>query len=417
MDPTDPPSALHGCRVLDATGVAGSLTGRYLAEMGAQVIKIERPDGSWLRRTGPRVKCGDRLDYGILWLAFNASKMGITLDLREAQGRNIFRRLADKSDLVLESWSPERRDQLGLDYRDLKDTNRRLVWTSVTGYGREGPWASYAATDLVALALGGLLALWGDEDRAPTHAAEPQSFYLASIGAALASTLAIYQASRTGHGQLVDVSTQEMVTAALAGFMTLSPRLEGMEFHRSGARADFLQLKKRIVFECKDGFIVCSGVFGPHTKTLVDLMAADGCAGFLTDENWQLATVSPPLGNQWRVTQTELEAAEQILSNWLRKYTQEELLVIAQANELLICPVLDTAGVMALPHLRERNFFQCLTVGGASISLPGPPATLSRTPWRSATPPPLLGEHNNHVFGELGLTPEEISELKARRVI
>jgi benzylsuccinate CoA-transferase BbsE subunit len=409
--------ALSPYRVLDLTGEIGQYAGRAFAELGAEVIKVEPPGGDPVRRIGPFLRDEPGPDRSLLWCALNASKKGVTCDIESEQGRALLRRLIERAGLVIESFRPGYLASLGFDYEELSRERPELVWVSVTGFGQDGPYRDYKWSDLVGLALGGLLNLWGDPERPPTRARASQAYYHASMGAALGGMLALYHARRTGRGQRVDVSMQEVVTFTLAGpggttgYWWLMKR----NITRSGGGINLGTMISRVIYPCKDGHVAVSTLFGPHLPAIIDLMKKDGAAEFLgEEERWRSATRFAPLASQWQCSQAEADAAEGVLARWLERYTRKEIMRLARDHELMIFPVLTVADNLESEQLASRGFFQQVEhAGGERVTLPGPPVVLSGTPWRIRGRAPLLGEHNAEVYGALGVDDAERQKLNA----
>ena len=414
-------AALSPYRVLDLTSEIGQYAGRALAEMGADVIKVEPPGGDPVRRIGPFVRDEPGPDRSLLWFVLNASKRGITLDLDGEAGRDLFRRLVAQTDLVLESYPPGYLKERGIDYDDLRAQHPKLVWVSVTGFGRDGPYSDYRWSDLVGLALGGLLYLWGEPDRPPTRARSSHGYFHASMGAALGAALGLYHARRTGRGQLIDVSMQEVLTFVLAGPGGVSGywSLQGINITRSGDGINLGHMVSRTIYPCKDGHVAVSTLFGPHLPKLIGLMKAEGAAGFLEDEKWLTATRFQPMPGQWQCTQQEADAAEALLETWLLTHTRDEVMRLALENELMIFPVLTAAENLENEQLKARDYFQHIEHRelGMSIAYPGAPVKLSATPWRIKGRAPLLGEHNADVYDALGVTQDELAKFSSAGTI
>ena len=417
----DKPQALSPYRVLDLTGEIGQYAGRALAEMGADVIKVEPPVGDPVRRIGPFVRDEPGLDRSLLWLALNASKRGVTCDLERPEGRDVLRRLVAEADLVLESYAPGYLQALSLDYDDLRKDNEKLVWVSVTGFGRDGPYRDYKWSDLVGLALGGLLYLQGEQDRPPTRARASHAYFHASMGAALGGVLGLYHARRTGVGQLIDASMQEVLTFVLAGpgGVTGYWSLAGMNITRSGPGINLGHMISRTIYPCKDGHVAVSTLFGPHLPALIELMKKDAKAGFLEERKWLTATRFQPMPGQWQCNQEEANAAEDLLEGWLLQYTRAEVMEMAREHELLIFAVLTVAENLENEQLKARGYFQQVKHPelGMDITFPGAPVIMSETPWRIQGRAPLLGEHNAEVYGKLGLSENELAGLKSAGAI
>jgi crotonobetainyl-CoA:carnitine CoA-transferase CaiB-like acyl-CoA transferase len=218
-------------RVLDLTTERGFLCGQILGDLGADVIKIEPPGGSSARRLGPFFE--DRADpnRSICWWAYNRNKRGITLNLETDEGRELLYRLVARARFLIESYNPGYLNGRGLGYADLAAHNRELIYVSITPFGQHGPKAAYADSDLVILATGGPLLLYGDEDRPPVRLSVPQAYLHASGDAAVGALVANHECNRSGTGQHVDVSAQQSVTLATQA-NNLAYRLEADEARR-----------------------------------------------------------------------------------------------------------------------------------------------------------------------------------------
>lgn len=177
-----------------------------MADMGADVMKIEPPAGDSVRRIGPFYHDEEDLDKSLYWFVLNTSKRGLTLDITAPRGADLFRRLAATADFVVESFAPDTMDQLGLGYEVLQQQRPNLILASVSNYGQTGPYRSYAATDLDILGMSGTLFVCGDPDRAPTRVNALQAPIYAGIQAFVGSLLAHYHRLESGEGQQVDVS-------------------------------------------------------------------------------------------------------------------------------------------------------------------------------------------------------------------
>jgi benzylsuccinate CoA-transferase BbsE subunit len=414
--------ALSPYRVLDLTTEIGQFAGRCFAEMGAEVIKVEPPVGDAVRRIGPFFHDEARPDRSLLWFVLNASKKGITLDLEQPDGRALLRKLIGKSDLVIESYAPGYLKRLGIDQEALREEHPKLVWVSVTGFGQDGPYRDYKWSDIVGQALGGLLYLWGEADKPPVRPRAAQGYYHASMGAALSGMVALRHARRTGRGQYADVSMQEVITFVLAGpgGTTGYWSQQGINITRSGAGINLGHLISRTIYPCRGGYVAVSTLFGPHFPRLLDLMQQDDAAGFLaTDPKWRTATRFAPLPGQWRCEQADADVAEDLFSHWLLRYTRDEIMKLAGQHELMIFPVLNVPDNLDGEQLKARDYWREVKHPelGTTITYPGPPLKLSATPWRMRGRAPLLGEHNTEVYGEIGLTKDDLQALSAAGVV
>ena len=211
-----PEAALKGVKVLDLTHyIAGPYCTKLLADFGADVIKVERPDGDPARRIPPFFHDEADSEKSLLFLYLNTSKRSVTLNLKARRGRQMLIDLARDSDVLVESFSPRVMSSLGLDYQVLRDVNPSLVVVSISNFGQTGPYRDYKATDIVEYALGGLMYVFGSYDREPLKHALHQAQFKAGTNSASAALMALYRQRLTGEGQQVDVSIQECIASGL----------------------------------------------------------------------------------------------------------------------------------------------------------------------------------------------------------
>ena len=251
---------LSGYRALDLTDEKGLLCGKVLGDLGADVIKIERPGGDPARNLGPFYKDTPDPEKSLFWFYTNLNKRGITLNLDTPDGRDIFRRLIKAADFVIESFEPGYLASLGLGYPDLEKVNPAIIMTSITAFGQSGPYAHYKATDVELMAMSGLMRAFGDPDRPPVRVSQPQAFFLSSMHGVVGSLLAHYYRQSTGEGQQVDVSCQEAVIRALMVFAEYWDLLK-YNYKRTGSftararPAPLGPLLTQHIYACKDGFV------------------------------------------------------------------------------------------------------------------------------------------------------------------
>ena len=311
-------------RVLDISDFKGSVCGQILASLGATVIKIEQPGGSPERDQGPF--CNDIKDpeLSLSWLSFNRGKKSVTLDLNSEKGKDIFKELIKKSDIVIESYSPGYMDSIGLSYEVLSKINPGIILISISPFGQKGPYKDYQCSDLVIMALSGYLYLCGDEDRAPVRVSYPLSFSFAATEGAVGCMIALYARELDGMGQHVDVSIHESVTA----FDLMAPpfwELEGRILERTGQfRSELASLiKERVLFKCKDGwvsFAIYGGQMGAKinkalAQWIISEMPADEFIGNFNLENLDMK----------KVTQEDITRLEDIIQDFFMTHTKEEL--------------------------------------------------------------------------------------------
>ncbi len=414
---------LFGTRVLDLTGVSGQFCGRLLAGLGAEVIKVEPPGGDASRRIPPFYRDEPHPERSLVWFFLNAGKQSVTLEMEQPQGRAMLRRLVASADAVIESGKPGVLARLGLDYAALRRENPSLVMTSITGFGQQGPYRDYAWSDIVCMALGGLMHMLGEPERPPVRMRPPQAYLTSNVQAATGAVLALLHRTRTGEGQHADLSIQEAVTFSLNGpgsvvaWWTLLQTNVG----RSGDRINFGDVKPKVFVRCKDGYTAnAGGIWGNQFPLYVKLMEADGMAEDLSDPKWLTATNYPGLPGQWRPTPEETDHAMAVFERWQMRYTKAELFAIAVKNHLWLYPVNTPADIPQDKQMQARGFFE--EARHPAFDRPvvsnGPPFRYSESPWLSLSRPPLLGEHNQAVYGGLlGLSKREQASLRQAGVL
>jgi crotonobetainyl-CoA:carnitine CoA-transferase CaiB-like acyl-CoA transferase len=412
---------LSGCRVLDLTTERGLICGQILGDLGADVIKVEQPGGSPVRAMPPFFKDEPGPERSIYWWSYNRNKRGITLDLKTDQGRDILRRLAAKADFLIESNDPGDLASQGLAYSDLSKHNPALVYVSITPFGQNGPKAGYADSDLIIMAAGGTLILYGDEDRPPIRMSVPQAYLHACVDGAAAALVAYYGRLNSGQGQQVDVAAQESIGLAAQSTPLAAP-VHGAETRRMAGGAKMGRIRIPLVWQAKDGQVSCVFLFGtalgPFTRKLVAYLYAQGeCDQATYEKDWiafgdMLITGKEPMA--------EYDRIKGVLAAFLAKRTKSELFEIARANGLLIAPVSTIDDVLQNPQFIAREYWQKVESqpAGSSILYPGPFARFGGSPVTFRRRPPTIGEHNREVLGtELGMNEREVSELARKGII
>ena len=401
---------LVGLRVLEVAGPLGEYCGKLFADLGADVILVEPPAGVERRRSGPFIDDQPEVERSLSFAYLHTSKRGITLNLDTIDGQQIFRRLAAGAAVVVESEPVGTMAARGLDYADLSAENPGLVYTSVTPFGREGPYVDYAASDVVLLAMGGLLYLGGYADGEPIRAAGNQALLAAGQFAAIGSMLAVLEAEQSGQGQLVDVSAQECVVMA---HETAIQFWDSEKFIRRRTGEDQRQAGLG-VYPCKDGHIyLLVGGLGRFWGELISWMERDGVKGAaeLRDPKWQ--------DKDYAASKEGKQRFMEIFAPFSMAHTKAELYEMGKEARLPLCPVNTPADLADNPQLEARRYLTTIQHGtlGRALTMPGAPYQLSATPWRIQRPAPSLGQHNSEIFGELGLTANDLVHLRAGGVI
>ncbi len=405
-------------RVIDLAGERGLFCGKILGDLGADVIKIEPPGGDVARRIGPFYQESYDEEKSLFWFAYNTSKRGITLDIKTADGKEIFKRLVKTADFLIESFDPGYLDRLGLSYTELEKMHPGLIMVSITPFGQTGPYKDWKAPDLVAWAMGGGMAPFGDPDRPPYHVSyHSQAYLCAGADGAIGALMALADRSLTGEGQQVDVSIQEAVvqnTEHITSGWDLGKRIQKRGLEATGANVR--QVLTRL-WPCKDGYVswfFWGGVMSVRTNVpLVKWMESEGMSdAFLSNYNWE------KFGND--TTQEEIHRLEAPVKKFFLSHTKKELFEGAIRTNTQVYPVSTPADMLADEQLAARKFWVEVEHPELMTKLiyPGPFITSNEAPPMVSRRAPLVGEHNLEIYeGELGLSRQEIIALTEAGVI
>jgi crotonobetainyl-CoA:carnitine CoA-transferase CaiB-like acyl-CoA transferase len=389
-------------RVVDFTNERGLLAGRMLADLGADVVQVERPDGSSARRVGPFSPDGESLYWG----AYAANKRGVTCDLDDVEGRELALRLCADADFVFESETPGVMARRGLAYNDVRHVNPRVVYTSITPFGSDGPKAGYADSELVLWASGGPLYAHRDGDRPPLRISVPQAYLHAAADGAGGALIAHQARARSGLGQHVDVSAMQSVTqATLSRILAtavgdpqgsrLIAKDEQRKLDQSGSGSGTAGTKWKV----RDGYVEMHLAMGPaagrFTNNLFAWIREEGeCDDRLAALDWGRV---PELIASGELGLDELERARAIVAEFLTRRTKRELVEASLERKLLAAPVLTVADLAESPQLEAREFW--IELGGRV--LPGTFAKVDGDAFAFRRPAPRLGEHNAEIFAEV----------------
>jgi crotonobetainyl-CoA:carnitine CoA-transferase CaiB-like acyl-CoA transferase len=408
-------------RVLDLTTERGQLCGQILADLGADVVQIEPPGGSPVRRRGPFADDVPHPDRSLAWWSANRNKRGVTLDLDAARGQDLLRRLIARADFLVESETPGVMAARGLGYEDLAALNPRLVYVSITPFGQTGPKARWNDSDLVLMAASGPLLLTGDADRAPLRVSVPQAYAHAAAEAAGAALVANHERQRSGRGQQVDVSAQQAIALATQSYI-LATAAGFIDAQRTSGGVRLGPWSVRFVFPARDGHVSITFLFGPSvgpfTRRLMHWVHEEGfCDAAMRDQDW---VGYFDLLMNGGATLDDLERVKDVVAAFTRTKMKAELLDAALARDLLIAPVATTREVVESRQLAAREYWRPLAHPelGRDVVYPGPFARLGATPIRYRRRPPTVGEHNREIYGgELGIGADELATLSAAGVI
>ncbi len=392
-------TCLEGIRILELTHfIAGPYCGQLLADMGADVIKIERPEGEVGRHFGPFEK-GESLYF----MAYNRNKRAITLNLQTEQGREMFKGLVATADVVLENFRPGMLKRMGLGYEDLCRVNPRLIMTSISGFGQSGPYKDRQALDMVIQAMAGIMDQTGFPDGPPVKAGPVIGDITAGIYAALGTMFALFARERTGKGQYVDVAMLDAVFAFLENFPIIY-LLQGQETKRSGNSRPLTGPSN--AYPARDGYIFISANADNLFQRLMNVIGRPDLAA---DPRFADAS-SRKRG------EGELDKA---IAAWAAGKTLAEAMVELDEAGIPNGPVNTVAQIATDPHIRERGMVLEMdhpVIG--TLPLVGNPVKITGTPAHYRMPPPLLGQHNGEVYtGLLGLSEAKLDQLRQQGII
>ena len=401
------PGILSELRVLELTHrPSGAFCAKLLADQGADTIKVEPPGwGDQARHEPPFIDDVPHPDRGTSFLAFNTNKRGITLDVSQTTGRDLFLRLAPSADIIIESYPPGWLEKLGLAYETLAAANPRLIQVSITYFGQDGPYADYQGDDLVAQAMGGYLyAVTGSAAQPPMGTALQQMEITAARNGAVAVMAALLRRDQTEQGAHIDVSTMEAAVSTPSGL--IHPyTYTGRSPHRGGSDGNVMD---GMHLPTLDGEVTLTtaGTGGRPMQAWAEFLEEPG----LTDPKF--AT---------RVGRMEhWEELHSLVAPRLAQWTNLDLMRETMARGLVIGLVQTPTQVVESPHLEERGFFvEMYHARAGLLQYPGSGFFIDgENAMESTRPAPRLGEHNMEILcDELGLTVRDLGLLRAARVI
>jgi len=390
---------LAGVTVLDFGQVyQGPYATLLMATAGADVIKIEPPNGEPLRRRAP---AGKSTTFPIAML--NSNKRAITLNLKDERGKQLLLRMAEKGDVLLENFAPGVMDRLGVGWTVLHEINPRLIYASGTGYGLSGPDRDNLAMDLTIQAYSGIISVTGEPDQAPVKAGPAVVDFLSGIHLYAATVTALYERSVTGVGRLVEVAMEE------AAYPTLTSQLEaywstGKVPPRTG-NASHGRVPIN-VYAAKDGYVAVNLAVEEHWH---NLLAAMGREDLRDDPRF-----SSPAARLKNRAETDA-----LIEGWSRSLPRMEIFAIAKQRRIPLAPVRNVDEVMHDRHMHERGYLDDIEHDEIGpVTVPTSALRFHGADRRKTTPSPKLGQHNEEIYGGwLGLSANEIAELKAGGVI
>jgi benzylsuccinate CoA-transferase BbsE subunit len=408
---------LSELRALDLTNESGFFCGKLLAEFGVEVIKIEPPGGDHARHYGPFYHDTIDPEKSLYWFAFNDSKKSITLNIETPEGQEIFRQLTQKADFVIESFRPGYLKKFGLDYPALSNINPAIIMTAISPFGQTGPYRDYKSTDLIAMAMGGIMSLTGKPDGVPCRLNPNHAYCLGGAYAAVASMTAYYYRQRTGEGQYIDVSLFESVVRENYSEVPVAWKVNR---HTAGRHGDIMfryGVNTRTIWPCKDGHVTWTlfgGTIGAmENKQLAKWLDEENLLGDLKNIDW----------DKWGfdgITQTEIDRIEKPVFQLLMKYTKKEIEDESMKRGLRISAVSDVKDLTESAQLNFRHYWKELEHPelGESIKYPGHLYQSNQVNAEPRFRAPLMGEHNKTIYEvELGLDSKTMVRLKDKGVI
>ncbi len=397
----DIPGPLAGVRVLEATtSWAGPMCACVLADLGADVIKVEDPGGEVARRLPPFLP-NTNPPVSFAQATVNRNKRSLTLDLRKPEGREIFLALAARSDIVVQNFRPGTLDKWGVGFADCRRVKPDIIYVSISGFGQFGPIHDRVGYDPLAQALSGFMSLNGAIDGVPTKAPTFLCDDLAGLHGAIAALAALRHRAATGEGQHCDVALLDAMLFQSNGYPTLGAL--GLEPRRLGNEFGFSVPTN--TFHCRDGIVMLGTLLDSHWKVLARIVGR------------------PELGDDPEYAQisrriTHRGECNAMVARWCSERTVEQVVEIC-AREAIACePVQTYADAARDPHVLARDMMQPTPQeGGATAPIVGPAAKFSRTPTHIRSGAPALGAHNEEILDALGIDAAARRRLKAGGVI
>jgi len=390
---------LEGIRVLDfGRYIAGPFCGTLLGDMGAEVIRVEKVDGSEDRFLSPITENGD----GAMFMQLARNKRGMTLNPMKPQGREIVKKLVATADVVVANLPPETLKAMALDYESLCSTKPDIILTMISAFGRGGPYSNRVGFDGLGQAMSGNMYMSGTPEQ-PVKAYAPFIDFGTASLAAFGTMVALYERQKTGKGQIVEGSLFNTALTMMNGTAieqaAIKPnRVATLNRAQTSAPAD--------TFKTKDGWVLVQSVGGPLFKRWADLMGEDH---WLDDPRFKDDITRGDNG----------EIISERLAEWCAERTSEEVLEAMEEVRLPAGPILSPQEVLEDPHIAAKGLFQPLEYPG--LSAPAPvmrtPVELSETPGEIRSRAPTLAEHTDEIMEELGYSESDTQELKEKRII
>ena len=397
-------AALTGVKALEfCEMVSGPYCAKLLADLGAEVIKVEKPvTGDQARSRGPFLHDTPHPERSGLFLYLNTSKLGVTLDPGNETGRSIFLELVALADVLIEDTTPGTMERLGLGYERLREVNPSLIMTSITPFGQTGPYQGYKAHHLNIYHASGQAQFSYTESRGretpPAKGGGYVGDYDAGLSGAVATLAALYKRGTGGAGQHIDVSRQEALIS-----------LDRVDIGSFANDPDAAVRRRGMLgglMPCKDGHVIVVAPQQHQWEALVKLL---GSPEWAQGEN---------CSDEWTRSENAAEL-QPLIEEWMLLHSKDEIYHRGQSFGCPVAPINSAADVHSSAQVKERAFFVEIEHPEAGrLSYPSASYQLSETPWRANHAAPLLGEHNGPIYhGRLGRSEEELARLRKQGVV
>jgi len=408
----DPEMPLDGVKVVElGHSVAGPYCARLLADAGAEVVKVEPPEGDEARRRGPFPDDIPDPNRSGLFLYLNANKLGIALDTRSPEGRAVLMGLLEDADILVENNSPREMAGQGLDFPSLHKEHPHLIVTSITAFGQTGPYRDYRGDDLIAVNMGGLAystpglpdSVEDPDLEPPLRPATYAGDFAAALSGVVATMLALLARERSGVGRHVDVSAQEAVASTMT--WDLAPTSYLGLVRRRGTRLGYGPMPN-CYLPCKDGYVVLTAFSNEHWAKLVEIMGSPDWA------ESELFSSPTARAESW-------DGLRFLILEWTMAHTGQEIYEATQSQGVPCFPAFDVGQAIATEQVAARKFLRESDLGGGRVArLPGLPFRFGDSPWALRMEAPALGEHTAAVLSErLGYGGSELERLADLGVI
>ena len=390
---------LEGIRVLDfGRFIAGPFGGTLLGDMGADVIRVERPGGEEDRTIGPLTVN----DVGMRFIALARNKKCITLNLQSPQGREILAKLVKLSDVVLGNYPYGVMEDMGIDYKTLSKINPSIIVSQVSGFGQEGPYARRTCFDMIGQAMSGAISINGFPNNPPLKAQTPYVDYATATFSALGIMFALYHRERTGEGQMVDVSLFQ--TAVTYMLVPINEYMARGIVRKQVGNASYYTLSD--TYRTKDGWVLIAVIGRYIWRRFAKTLGRPD----LTDD---------PRFNSDPGRADNYDQLQPIIAKWMADKTTDEVMKLLEEARVPCGPVFDYTRLPDDPHVKYHKMLVDLDYPGAGkVPLHAPPIKLSKTPGQIRFRAPLLGEHNGEIYcGMLGYSRQDLETFSKEGII